>query len=238
MNYPAYYNRLIDRARGRVLTVYKERHHVLPRCMGGTDSPDNLVDLTAEEHYVAHQLLVKMYPDNTKLAHAAVWMARRASGNKAYSWLRRKHAQAASENLLGNKHWIGKKHTPAWRARMSKSMLGKKMPAEGIEKMAATKRGKPLSPEHRAKISAVHRGKPKSAEHRNKIANAHCGMKLSAEARAKISEANRQRIFTPEIRANMSAAREGKKPFLGRRHSLETKARMSASHISSNITPK
>lgn len=47
MNYAAHYERLIERAKNRVLEGYRERHHILPRCMGGTNAPDNLVDLTA-----------------------------------------------------------------------------------------------------------------------------------------------------------------------------------------------
>ena len=57
MNYSAIYDSLINRARLRALTSYKEGHHIVPKCMGGTDDKDNLVDLTPEEHYLAHQLL-------------------------------------------------------------------------------------------------------------------------------------------------------------------------------------
>ena len=79
MNYTTHYQRLIARARIRALTGYRERHHVIPRCMGGDDSPTNLVGLTPEEHYVAHQLLVKMYPWSKKLLSAVVLMAQRYS---------------------------------------------------------------------------------------------------------------------------------------------------------------
>lgn len=62
MNYVAQYLKLIERARNRILDGYKERHRVKPRCLGGDDVQENLVYLTPEEHYVAHQLLVKIYP--------------------------------------------------------------------------------------------------------------------------------------------------------------------------------
>jgi hypothetical protein len=61
LNYRAHYDRLIDRARNRASPACRERHHVIPKCMGGDNSPANIVALTPEEHYVAHQLLVKMY---------------------------------------------------------------------------------------------------------------------------------------------------------------------------------
>jgi hypothetical protein len=42
---------------------YYESHHIVPRWMGGTDSDDNLVLLTAREHYLAHYLLFLHYKD-------------------------------------------------------------------------------------------------------------------------------------------------------------------------------
>ena len=87
--------------------------------MGGSDDKSNLVDLTAEEHYVAHQLLIKMYPKHKGLAHAAEMMTRanehQVRNNRSYGWIRRKYAQECSEKSKGegnNNH--GKKwcHNP------------------------------------------------------------------------------------------------------------------------------
>ena len=52
MNYKRIHNNIIERAKNRTLKGYKERHHIVPRCMGGTDEPENLVELTPEEHFV------------------------------------------------------------------------------------------------------------------------------------------------------------------------------------------
>lgn len=57
-----HYDRLIERARIRKLEGYVEKHHILPKCIGGSNDKTNIVSLTPEEHYVAHQLLVKIYP--------------------------------------------------------------------------------------------------------------------------------------------------------------------------------
>lgn len=67
------YEELVELGKTRKLgkTEYSERHHILPRCMGGTDGDDNLVTFTALEHIVAHILLYRMYPDNLKIAMAA-----------------------------------------------------------------------------------------------------------------------------------------------------------------------
>lgn len=65
MNYKQIHDSIIDRAKTRVLPkeVYTERHHIIPRCMNGSDDKSNLVDLTAKEHFIVHKLLVEVYPD-------------------------------------------------------------------------------------------------------------------------------------------------------------------------------
>lgn len=112
MNYKNIYNSLVIRGKSRTLTGYKERHHIVPRCLGGNDDLSNLVDLTPEEHFVAHQLLVKMYPSNAKLIFATK-MLTVSSGNvkrnnKMYGWLKRKFR----ENTSGDNH-VFRKNTEA-----------------------------------------------------------------------------------------------------------------------------
>jgi hypothetical protein len=57
--------------------------------------------LTPEEHYLAHQLLVKIYPKNRSLINAAVMMIANRPSNKLYGWLRRKFAENQSESQTG-----------------------------------------------------------------------------------------------------------------------------------------
>ena len=66
--YHRYYNALIENARNRILpsNTYKECHHIIPRSLGGSDDKNNLVDLTAREHYIAHLLLAKMHGGEQK----------------------------------------------------------------------------------------------------------------------------------------------------------------------------
>lgn len=106
MNYELHYQTLISRAKSRINnpTEYYESHHILPKCMGGNDSDANLVDLTPEEHYTAHLLLVKLYPNNPKLIIAASMMTVNRNTNKRYGWLRRKHAEAMSVVQSGTKN--------------------------------------------------------------------------------------------------------------------------------------
>ena len=53
---------------------YKERHHIVPKCLGGTNDEDNLIDLYADEHFIAHKLLMEENPDNIKLTRAFTMM--------------------------------------------------------------------------------------------------------------------------------------------------------------------
>lgn len=49
------------------LDYYTEKHHIIPRCMNGTNDEDNLVLLTYREHIIAHMFLYILYPDNRDL---------------------------------------------------------------------------------------------------------------------------------------------------------------------------
>ena len=53
---------------------YHEKHHIIPKCMGGDDEHTNLVLLSARAHYLAHYLLHRAYPEDRKLAHAFAMM--------------------------------------------------------------------------------------------------------------------------------------------------------------------
>lgn len=78
MNYSKIYNDLVEKAKSRGLDKskhegYFEIHHILPKCLGGSDDKSNLVMFTGREHYLAHLILWKMYPKENGLFHAA-WM--------------------------------------------------------------------------------------------------------------------------------------------------------------------
>jgi hypothetical protein len=60
-----------------------ETHHIVPRCMGGTDDPSNLVRLTFEEHVEAHHILHVLNRDNLSLKKAYYMMANIASDSEA-----------------------------------------------------------------------------------------------------------------------------------------------------------
>lgn len=96
MNYRRHYNLLIERANNRDIDSNTETHHIIPRCMKGSDDKTNLVELTPEEHFLAHLLLMKIYPDNRSLVFAAHMMGATRQNNKVYGWLKRQYIDSCT----------------------------------------------------------------------------------------------------------------------------------------------
>ena len=100
MNYQRLYSSIVRRGQNRILEGYSEKHHIIPRCIGGTDEATNLVSLTPEEHYLCHLLLVKIHPNNIRLVKAAMFMVSSNNNvkrnNKAYGWLKRQYSEYMS----------------------------------------------------------------------------------------------------------------------------------------------
>lgn len=69
MNYKHHYQRLIDTRkninRSKKTGTY-EKHHIIPKCLGGSNKKDNIILLTPREHYIAHLLLTQMYTGKIK----------------------------------------------------------------------------------------------------------------------------------------------------------------------------
>jgi len=102
--YTRIYFSIIENARKRVLSKnqYKETHHIIPRSMGGDNSSDNLVDLTAREHFVCHKLLVRMTEGESrgKMAFALVLMSGKR-GSKIYDSTKKLLAERISQLHTG-----------------------------------------------------------------------------------------------------------------------------------------
>lgn len=101
MDYKKIYDKIILRGQKRgndkkILDGYYESHHIVPKCIGGTDKIENLVLLTAKEHFICHLLLEKIYPNEKGLALAAY---RLIYGNKEF----RKEIKVTSKTINGIK---------------------------------------------------------------------------------------------------------------------------------------
>jgi hypothetical protein len=80
VNYTKIYYKLIESRKALPTSSnYHEKHHILPKCLGGSNDKNNLVLLTAREHYIAHWLLTKIYPNDYKIWSAFALMSGKLS---------------------------------------------------------------------------------------------------------------------------------------------------------------
>jgi hypothetical protein len=113
MNAERIYNAIIEKAkkenRKKGCGVYYEKHHILPRCLKGKDTPDNVILLTAKEHFICHRLLTLIYPTSKRIAFA-FWNMCRPSNE----WHDR-HIASASSYAYAREHLSRTyKGRPAW----------------------------------------------------------------------------------------------------------------------------
>ena len=180
---------------------YHERHHIIPKCLGGTNDKDNLIDLYAKEHFIAHKLLALENPNNSKLIWA--WWGMTNLKDKSqqerynvtpeeYEEARKEFTKTMSLNFSGKNNWN----------------YGRKMSEEAKRKMSEAKKGKYLGPD-----------------------NPHYGKKHSAEARQKISEFRKSYTgwhHSEETRHKMSEKAKGENNGMyGKKHTEEAKKKIS-----------
>lgn len=136
--YTECYYRIINKAIDRTeLIGYSEKHHIIPKSLGGSNEVSNLVKLTAREHFICHLLLLKMLSgiNLSKMCYAAWQLSRSAKlkginiNNRLYAKLRKQLSESltgqkrkpfseqAKKNIsiahMGSKNYMyGRKHSP------------------------------------------------------------------------------------------------------------------------------
>jgi hypothetical protein len=148
MNYLKHYNKLIERAKNRIIEncVYSEKHHYIPKSIfnnpfshsvltacvvKSVNDKNNIIRLFPEEHIVAHLLLLKIFKENNKdcfikMAFAANLLESRTNNNKEYGWLRRTYSKVLSEYRQGKPSGaLGKKWSEARRKLGQPHLKGK-----------------------------------------------------------------------------------------------------------------
>ena len=133
MNHQKIYDQIIHSAKSKNRSklkknhkdyIYYENHHILPKCLDGNSDEDNLVLLTAREHYVCHKLLTYIYKGNRKIVNAfwrMTWnkLGKHNLSSKDYAYsveliklipMSTETKQKISNNMLGTKHPMYGKH--------------------------------------------------------------------------------------------------------------------------------
>jgi len=144
------YNKLINYYKNTIIDGFYEKHHVIPKCLNGTNEKDNLVLLPTRVHFIAHALLHKAYPEEPKLAQAFGMMV-------------------ASNKYHKGRKYNSKLYEMSKMAR-SNAMKGIPRPEWVKEKLRVPKLNKenykkPKSKEHKQNISKSLMGKSKTQEH-------------------------------------------------------------------------
>ena len=139
MNYKKIYDQLIERAQQREeVEGYSEIHHIIPKAVGGTNKPNNLVSLTAREHFVAHWLLAREYGGvHWRAFYAMCYLKNSETRKFRYTPSSRVLAEAR-ENRIASMKGIPKSEEHKQALRVPKSVpswrKGKTTPKESVEK--------------------------------------------------------------------------------------------------------
>lgn len=177
--YSKLYIKIISIAKQRVINGYTERHHIIPQSLGGSNGKNNLVDLTAREHFICHWLLIKMTEgeDRCKMLYAL-------NGMKAQNkYQERYHTKITAR--------VYEKYRIEHAENHSKVMKSKNI-------IPWNKGGAVLTDEQRKRISdAAKNRKPMSAEARAKGNEKRRGQKRSHETKLKQSLALKGKLKGP-----------------------------------------
>ena len=206
MDYKKIYNQVVKRAKTRKLEGYKEKHHVIPKCVKEDNSKTNIVELTAREHFLCHLLLCEIYPENIKLKQA-LWLM--AIGKRKNKTNIHKPSSRTYERLKidHSNRLKGTKHTKETRDKISKSKLGMVCSDETKKKMSESRKGhKMYDDEWREKISNSLKGGKRTQETKDKMSKLRVGVSYNIIERT-IEQYDLQGNFIKEWDRAYDAAR-------------------------------
>ena len=197
--YKRWYDSIISKSQSRsLLNEYGEIHHIIPRSLGGNNTPGNLVKLSAREHFICHVLLTKFTNgvNRHKMLYAANMMAqvsrdyqeRYIPSSRLYETIKQEFSQMHSARLTGQK--LSQEH----KSKISVGNQGRIHSAETIEKRKASLVGKKRTPEQKERMrQAQLNRKEKTSEEKVAIA-LKISQKLSGKSTGPKSETHKENL--------------------------------------------
>ena len=175
MNYIKVYNQLISKRKNEIITDgYYERHHILPKSMGGGNNKDNIVILTAREHFIAHWLLWRAYR-TPSMAYAFNMMTTNKYGER---YCNSRGFEEAKQAFIISR-------TGKIMPNISKALKGNIL--SEAHKAAISKSSPVWDDKRRAAMSKVHKGIKKPDGHQVGENNSRYGTTMSDDTKMKIS---------------------------------------------------
>lgn len=199
--YTKWYFNIISTAQSRTLNEYKEQHHIIPVSLGGSNNKDNLVELTAREHYICHLLLVKMTEGACKKSMSyALWMMTNASTTYQERYkAKSKLYEFARTNFVESQR--GHKPTLLKQTEQAKQQISKSMKAR-LAKLSQEEMQERL-------LNSCHSPESWTEERKHKISKALTGKIVSQETRKKLSHTLKE-LMTDEKRLSCGDFNRGK----------------------------
>ena len=149
------YTKFINALSGQLVSGYAEVHHIVPRSLGGSNNINNLIRLTARQHFVAHWILARALGGSA--ARAFFMMSNFGKYGKVnsttYSQARKDYSEQVKEQMA--KQPNVPKFTVEHREKLRQAKLGTTLSAETRKKLGDAQRGRKLSNETKLKISAT-----------------------------------------------------------------------------------
>lgn len=251
MNYQKIYNNIIENTKNKNRSKkdgnYYEKHHIVPKCLGGSNDINNLILLTAREHFLCHMLLCRIYPDNGKIGYSAFAMAIKCnqSDKRTYNISSRQFEEI--KKLMKHNDETKKKisdHNKKYYSNLENRPFGDKNPNYRKDTWNKGKKGlykhseetlKKLSEAHKGKQTGENNGmygKKHSEETRLKMSIDRKGRKVSEETRRKLSAVNTGRKLTEEQKEKFRGKNNG---MYGKKASDYTKLKMKCGQLNFKI---
>ena len=147
MNHKRQYNLLVEKYKKLDLKKSSnnlgglENHHIVPKSLGGSNKPENMVLLTAKAHFVAHHLLHKIYGGQMTYAYVLILNTMKdvKITSRVYEVLKRDYGKLVSKQFKGNTHNVGRKFSPDQIEQHSIRMSGERNPMFGRKHKQSTK---------------------------------------------------------------------------------------------------